>query len=194
MFVIVHDIPFVQELEDHPTAEHHLERLRGRLNEVVAQRDTNGSDVSPEAMALRANDVGGVDSEAAAAAHALWTERYRPRTPAQVHDVCTRMLDSLMTESTRPSCRPTATFDSLERSLIHDASFCRFQVCGNTDAVVELQKWLTAWQEASTGAAADALPTTPLSGAHHRKRGRVNALPSTAQRLLTCQPPMIIHL
>ena len=85
----------------------------------MAQRDTDMCDVSLSPEAAPATDVGGADRGAAAAAHALWTERYQPRRPAQVHGACTAKstnLDGVMTESTRASCKPMAASDMLNRA------------------------------------------------------------------------------
>ena len=69
----------VQELEDYPTVEQHLQELQERVGQVLAARDSTAQGPSPTAAA----EHGAVDLPPPSAANALWTERFQPQQPSQ---------------------------------------------------------------------------------------------------------------
>lgn len=69
----------VQELEDYPTMEQHLQRLQERVGQVSAARDSTAQDPSSTTAA----EHGAADLPPPSAAHALWTERFQPQQPSQ---------------------------------------------------------------------------------------------------------------
>jgi hypothetical protein len=69
----------LQELEDYPTMEQHLQRLQERVRQVPAARDSTAQDPSPTTAA----EHGAADLPPPSAANALWTERFQPQQPSQ---------------------------------------------------------------------------------------------------------------
>ena len=69
----------LQELEDYPTMEQHLQQLQERVGQVPAACDSTAQDPSPTAAA----EHGAADLPPPAAANALWTECFQPQQPSQ---------------------------------------------------------------------------------------------------------------